>query len=369
MVDNKKSIWFALRTPSRREAQLNRLMEEHQRLSEKENGDDEDRSKKAREDLVQAIMERTLGKKVNRAAPDTTARRVSNSGAPADVNALGTRPQNPISRQFQPSPQARGQSPDVFTRPGGHFNGERPPPTPTRYGRPRPPIDSITPRYGPGAPDWIPGGPHPSPVGFGGQGYNSRGQRFRSRTPQFQQGLGPRYPPPNPSYPSGPGPNAIVRYGPPPVFGPLVKQNGGNAPVVGQSGPPTMGPVLSGPLLLNNSDINPYRQMHADLFRLVQDFARCHTNDIHAAYLEAVGESTSLDAILSLYRPLGKPEAWTLLQYDMTKQEPVRCGITERLLCEFVISRVFIPSAWLGFDGAADDDLGAVVTQMQDLES
>lgn len=220
-----------------------------------------------------------------------------------------------------------------------------------------------------------------NPMGFGrGRGYGPNSTRdshgpgwFGGQRQQALMGTGQRMPPPGLQVPR-PISGGHNGFRPPTSQG----QNGGGqqlARVSAPYGPPparpfsqtvppatlTLRPVSSGPLHVNDRDIAAFRDLYDYLVDTLAGFSQHHASEVHEGYFVRAANSEVVDALLNLYRPLGHQQAYEYLRYDMMDGPIMRRKVCERLLLEFIVTRILIPGAWLTFSKATDDMLETLI--------
>ncbi|KAM0465198.1 hypothetical protein ACHAPV_002194 [Trichoderma viride] len=210
------------------------------------------------------------------------------------------------------------------------------------------------------------------------QGFQSNPQ-FRTSFPQSAFAM-PENPPQRPSsafsygrdyFPNTPTGQSRGRYGgrlrdnapPPPLLDFGASSSGGSTP-----GPPnalvSRNPYSNQPITITEQAVQAWHGHMMHFYATIRHFVECHANNPDPTGETKLSQTQLWPILLATYYPLSEQAAESYLDHHIRSENSKSCIVT-RVVIDFVVNRVWNPSAWAGAD--ADSTYGIMEVE-RDLE-
>lgn len=132
----------------------------------------------------------------------------------------------------------------------------------------------------------------------------------------------------------------------------------------------------STPLIhLTEASVTAWNEQTMDFYATIRNFVEKHASMPDYSSLVQLGRTTLWPTLLSTYCPLSEAEATSYLDFHLKEESSKSCLVT-RVIIDYVVNRVWHPSAWLGSDRESnieimrlDDDLEATLGRFSDSPS
>ncbi|KAL7798319.1 hypothetical protein V8C37DRAFT_407602 [Trichoderma ceciliae] len=211
------------------------------------------------------------------------------------------------------------------------------------------------------------------------QGYQNNARFRPDNFPQSAFAM-PENPPPRPSsafgygrdyFPNTPTGPARGRYGgrlrdaapPPPSLDFGASSSSGST-----SGPPSSlvnrSPYANQPITITEQTVQAWHGYMMHFYATIRNFVERHANNPDLTGETKLSQTHLWPILLATYYPLSEQEAESYLEFHVRSENSKSCIVT-RVIIDFVVNRVWNPSAWAGAD--ADSTFGIMEVE-RDLE-
>jgi hypothetical protein len=93
-----------------------------------------------------------------------------------------------------------------------------------------------------------------------------------------------------------------------------------------------------------------------DFYGKIRSFVEKHASMPDYSSLVQMGRTPLWPSLLQTYDPLSEAEATSYLDFHLKEESSKSCLVT-RVVIDYVVNRVWIPSAWLGSDRESNMDI------------
>lgn len=123
--------------------------------------------------------------------------------------------------------------------------------------------------------------------------------------------------------------------------------------------------ILSGPLVhMNEQAVAAWNESIMELYAMIRAFVERHANVPDPAMAMKMSTLPLWPVLLATYHPLSAKEAASYLDIHLRADNP-KCCLVTRVIIDYIVNRVWVPNAWIGFD----DDCTYVLLELEkDLE-
>ncbi|KFG80597.1 hypothetical protein MANI_017569 [Metarhizium anisopliae] len=123
--------------------------------------------------------------------------------------------------------------------------------------------------------------------------------------------------------------------------------------------------ILSGPLVhMNEQAVAAWNESIMELYAMIRAFVERHANVPDPAMAMKMSTLPLWPVLLATYYPLSAKEAASYLDIHLRADNP-KCCLVTRVIIDYIVNRVWVPNAWIGFD---DDCTYALLELEKDLE-
>ncbi|KAL2213854.1 hypothetical protein CC79DRAFT_83427 [Sarocladium strictum] len=107
---------------------------------------------------------------------------------------------------------------------------------------------------------------------------------------------------------------------------------------------------------LTEASVQAWNAQMMDFYSKIRSFVEKHASMPDYSSLVQIGRTPLWPSLLQTYDPLSEAEATSYLDFHLKEESSKSCLVT-RVVIDYVVNRVWIPSAWLGSDRESNMDI------------